>query len=222
MSDAPFMISPAGFIADVNFNPSGPENGFANISPGKNPNNTPSSGPGPFAVTAPLPGAFVQLRGTGETDLTGQLNAFQGSLQADIVTTTAAPAEAIATIVGNVGPTTLYLGILLDSQNRPFFRITDAGGVLVAFSAPAGAAIPAGIPLQIRFGWDARGKILPGFALLKINNTIVSPATYTVPTSSWTVFNPVAVLVGVGGYGSLTDYGGSIVKVQASNTPITS
>jgi len=222
MSDAPFMISPAGLIADVNFDPAGPVNGFANISPGKNPNVTPPTGSGPFAATVLLPGALVQLRGTGETDLTGQLSAFQGSLQADIITITAAPAEAIATIVGNVGPTTLYLGILLDSQNRPFFRITDFAGTLVAFSAPAGAAIPAGVPLQIRFGWDARGRILPGFALLKINNTIVSPATYTVPTSPWTVFNPVAILIGVGGYAGLTDYGGSIVKVQASNTPITS
>lgn len=222
MSDAPFIISPAGFITDVNFDPAGPQNGFANISPGKSPSGTPNTGRGPWDVTTPLPQAFLANRGTGQTNLlTGQLvGGFRGTIQADFVTGTAAPAQAIATVIGNF-PVTLFLGICIDSSNRPFFRITDFGGTLVAFSTPSGSAIPAGVPMSVRFAWDANAKILAGYALLKIGSTVIASSSYTLPSSGWTPFNPTAVLAGVGGYNSLNDFGGQIIKVQVSSVPIT-
>ena len=221
MSDAPFIISPAGFIMDLNWNPSGPQNGFANLSPGHNPNKTPSSGRGPGAVTPPLPGAVVQLVGTGEFPVVGQLNGPRGTIQANFVTGTAGPAQAIAMLIGDTAPITQFLGITIDSQNRPKFEITDSTGALIAYSTPSGAAVPSGTPFQISLSWDATGLFLSSYIFFMINNIPIATTIITMPSTGWSPFVPVAMLGSVGGYGSLNSFGGSLIKMQASNAVIT-
>ena len=188
MSDAPFMISPAGFIVDYNF-----------------------SAPGTGIVTQLLPGATVQLRGGGEFDLTGQLGGARGSLQVDLVTGAAGSAQGLAFLVGNLNPTSTYLGISLDTSNRPTFTITDVQGATKAHGSPSGSALAAGVVLSIVVAWDASGSA---------SFTVGGVAQPVVVVGPWTAFSPVAVLYGAAGAAAvpgMSAFVGKFNKVQTGN-----
>lgn len=245
MPDTPFMIGANGLIADVSYN------GFAspgmasvglvpNIATGQTPNtNVPT--PGPWIVTQLLPGSVMQLTGGGEVDLVSGSNALlgigegnpsspllgagiRGSLQADLVTGAAGTVQGLAFVVGNVGPTTMYAGVSLDTANRPNFFITDNTGTIQVHGTPTGSAILPGTPLQLRLFWDASGLVLLDFAAFLINGVAQS---YTAPSGAWTPFIPVAVLYGSGAQGfGQTAFTGRFNKVQIgtkvvpTNSPI--
>lgn len=231
MPDTPFMIGANGLIADVSFN------GFAspgmatvglvpNIATGETPNtNTPT--PGPWVVTQLLPGSVIQLTGGGEYDLISGANGLQGvgdgnpsspvlgagirgSMQVDYVTGTAGGAQGLLFVVGNVGPSTMYVGLSLDSSNRPTFTITDDTGTPKVEGTPSGSAVPAGVPFQLRLFWDATGIVLPSFVAFLVNGVAQA---FTPASGAWTPFVPTAVLYGRGAvsFGAFT---GRLNKVQ--------
>jgi hypothetical protein len=212
MPDAPFMISPAGVLVDPNFN--------ATPQPGLGPNIDRGN---PMAVAQLLPGAAIQLRGIGQFDLSGENRGISGTLQADIITATAAPASVIAALVGSVGGVTKYLVIALDTSNRPRVLFTNDAGTLVGRTQGAGAAVVAGTPFQLRLAWNSGADVLAGrFGSFRINGVLVPNADWNIdPIAAWTPFYPVAVLVGtggVGGFAGLTDTTAKINHVQVSNT----
>ena len=239
MPDTPFMIGANGMIADVSFN--GFAQGYATvgqqpvIATGETPNLGNAPSPGPWGVTQLLPGSLVQLTGGGEYDLVSGASAFQGvgsgnpepsvlsgirgSIQVDLVTGAAGTVQGLAFMVGDVGPTTMYAGISLDTSNRPTFAITDNTGAVKAQGAPSGSAIASGTPLQLRLFWDSTGLLLSAYTAFLINGT---PQAVGAVSSAWASFSPVAVLYGRGaqGFSTYTTFLGRFNKVQAGNSPI--
>ena len=208
MPDTPFMIGANGMIADVSYN--GFAAGYATvgqqpaIATGESPNVADAPAPGPWGVSQLLPGSLVQLTGGGEYDLTEGssalqdigtgnpsppvLNGARGSIQVDLVTGTVGTGQGLAFVVGNIGPTTMYAGISLDTSNRPTFTITDNTGTPKAEGAPSGAALASGVPLQLRLFWDSTGAVLPAFAAFLVNGVYQA---VTILASPWTSFVPV-------------------------------
>lgn len=207
MPDAPFMISPAGFIAQPNWN--------ASPQPGLGPNLSPGS---PATVTSLLPGGILQLVGTGEFDLIGnQLGGARGALQVDLVTGTAGTNQALAFLLQTAGVSTIYLGFSLDTTNRPKFIITDVSGTQVAAGSLSGAAIAAGTPLSLRLFWDSAGSVFPPFVAWTVNG--IAQTVSTLPSTPWKPFFPSTIICGQGGPGSNVDFVGQLGRVQASNVP---
>ncbi len=243
MPDVAFMIGANGMIADVSFNglPSPGQTTFGlapTIGTGETPNIGDTPSPGPFSVTQLLPGSVIQLNGGGEYDLISGMNAlqgigsgspsspvlgvgFRGSIQVDYVTGTAGSATPIVYLSSQVGLNavpTEYIGIFVDATNRPTFTITDASGAIKAQGLPAGAAIPAGTPAQLRLFWDAAGTVLPGYVAFLINGTPVPLGTVTGP---WTPFGPGAVYYGRGAsVGGGNPFTGRFNKVQIGTSCI--
>jgi hypothetical protein len=238
MPDTPFMIGANGMIADVSFN--GLPAGYATvgqqpaIGTGETPNLADTPSPGPWSVSQLLPGALVQLRGGGEVDLsTGSqspmlaigsgsnptLGGTAGSLQLDLVTGaagSATPVVYLSSQVGLVTVPTLYIGVFLDSTNRPTFTITDAFGAIKAQGSPSGSAIPAGVVLQLRLFWDSTGNVLPGYVSFYINGVPQALGTISGP---WTAFQCLAVYYGRGAkVGGGNPFTGVLNKLQASNS----
>lgn len=227
MSDQPTIIGANGLIATVNFNPSGPQNGFANISPGINPNNTGGSGPGPWTVTQLLPGADIQLTGSGEFVLPspsrspqlalGQGNevfvgGVRGSMQVDVVVGTTAGTQGLAYLVGNDSPTTLFLGLSL-AADVPTVTITNNLGTVVATLADP-SPLAQGQRATIQVFWDSGN----GVVVLVVNGQTVA-STVVAP---WASFIPIAVVYGsaVPSFGPVTaPFNGTFLKVQVSPNP---
>ncbi len=238
MSDGPFVIGANGMIADVSFIGYGP--GYAtvgvqpNIGPGESPNFGQAASPGPWRVTQLLPGALVQLRGGGEYDLPStsrsplqgigagsspQLGGTMGSVQVDLLTGAAGSATPVVYLSSQVGlgvsVPTVYIGVFLDSTNRPTFTITDVNGAIKAQGSPSGAAVLSGTPFQLRLFWDSTGTIIPSFVAFLINGVAQPLGTVTGP---WTAFQPQAIYYGRGAsVGGGNPFTGTLHKVQASN-----
>lgn len=237
MSDAPFMIGANGLIVDTSLNGFAP--GYAtvgqqpNIAPGETPNFGNAPTPGPWVVTQLLPGALIQLRGGGQFPLpTGtqspmlaigngsnaQLAGITGSMQVDVVTGAAGTQQGLAFEVSADG--TAYVGIWLDTSNRPSFTIAPVSGTTVAVGAPTGSAIPSGTVLQIRLFWDATGKTIPGFVAFYVNGVAQPLGAVTGPWSNL-LFQPASIEYGRGAvFGSFVAFAGTFLKFQAGNSPV--
>jgi hypothetical protein len=211
------MISPAGFIVDTSFNGL-PLAGRAsaglvpNIATGQSPNFTISPTPGPWIVTQLLPGGIVQLNGPGgQFELTGQLSGKQGSIQVDCAAGIAPSAtQGLAFIVGNVQPTTEYIGIFLSGTNGPGFVATDVNGN-VLYSESSGT-YATGATLQLQLFWNSGTGTFEFYV-----NGVAQTVTYS--GGSWTPFVPVAVVYGSQAitFDSLNPFVGRMNKVQVSN-----
>lgn len=143
-------------------------------------------------VTNPVGG--ISSGGIGDLSLTGyNTPGPAGTLQADITTGTVGVASMhVVACVDQIPTPTMYLGIFLDTSNRPFAVVTDDTGVIVAQSTPAGPVIPAGTPLTINLQWNAAA----AYVNLMIGETTAAWTTY--PATPWTPFTPAWMMVGDG------------------------
>jgi hypothetical protein len=192
MADAPFMISPAGFIVDVDFSGSAPP-GLGNMG---NP-----------IVTPLLPGAAVQARGTGEHPLSYQLNGRRGTLEAYFVTGALGADRMIAMLTDSRG----VIGIGVDSGNQPFGIIWDGlGNPVSTITLPLGS-LPAGTPMTVRLVWDSNNPtmIIETRTVAAISHEVVATWGSFVPISLW--------LGGSSGIVPYADFNGVIHKIQVSN-----
>lgn len=198
MLDAPFIISPAGYIFTTTFG--SPVNGqgsqrlgfVAPIVPGGG--NTVASGLGEFTTTA-----------------TGR----RGTMDLSVITGAPGANRAVAFLVDHSSPTK-WIGIGLDTNNVPFALIsTDGAATVLAESGAPGGPVTAGTLLNVRLVWDSTAPVRgTSYVALAINGPL---AKFIVePGAAWTSFLPGALLLGVGGYGGLSDFNGGAPFVQLS------
>jgi len=203
-----FMISPAGFILD-----------YAVATP-------PTVGVGlkPNFVWQPLPGMVTFMNSTGDVPLNATVSGTQGTLQAICTAGTAGAAQVVAFLVDNITTPTLFLGISLDTTNRPCAWILDAHGTTVAHFANSGSAVVSGTPMTINLAWNSAAAVQSThFAELKVNGAIPTGTWSTDATTAWTPFQPTALLVGDQGkstFQSLGAFVGTVQKVQVTNTVV--
>lgn len=196
MSDSPFIISPTGVIAEVNWNAAPQAVIGSNIDRGN-----------PIHVSQPLPNVFLEARTACVLPFTA-IPAQRGTLKADVVLGAAGgSANFIAALTGTSSP--IAFGV--DGSNRPFAEINPFSGSSVMAFTGSGAALPAGIPLVFVLTWDAG----LGTFVFTVNGKVPTGSFPLVPTGSWTpgyynlfsVADATAVGAGAG-------FNGTIYKVQ--------
>jgi hypothetical protein len=181
---------------------------------GWSPNGTGNAQP---TVVAPPVGG-ISMAGTGSLVLSGyNTTGRQGTV--DVVFTTGVAGgsdQFVAGVVDSRGTPTGYLGIFVDNENRPFVVITDALGITVASTEPIGQAFPAGTTFHAALEWNSSGRFNgQDFVVFEVGD--VSEVNWGIEAiSTWTPFQPVALLVGValGAYAAFT---GTIGNVQLGN-----
>jgi hypothetical protein len=231
MSDTPFIIGANGMIANVNWNPSGPQNAFAGISPGKNPNGTPAvsinPGPGPWAVSQLLPGASIQVFGASAYDLPSgarspQLAIGQGSqvfvsgtrggMQVDFTAGVGASDMGLAFLVGATDAQAI--GIQLIATNEPSFFVSDVNGVTVLTQTSL-TSLVAGSVNTLKLFWDSGTGVISLFI-----NGVQFPTTLVPP---WHPFVPTILYTGnavPAGVGAVTNsFDGTVGLSQVSPLP---
>jgi hypothetical protein len=143
------------------------------------------------AVVAPRVGG-ISTAGTGNISLSGYYTTGnQGTVDVVFTTGTAqASAQFVAGIMDVVPTPVGYLGIFLDTSNRPYCIVTDVDGNIVAETVPLGSAIPAGITLHCQLEWNSRGAVNgPDFVVFSVGDA--SQADWvTEATMAWTPFQP--------------------------------
>ena len=191
-----FMISPAGFIAAINY--------------GTNPPN--------FDVFRPVAGAATICKTTGIMPLSG-LNGQQGTIQASIVVGAPGAARAVAFLVDTWPSPTKYIGIALDAFNRLYVLMSVGGaGAVSGQSTPTGSVLVVGSPINTRLAFNARAPVHNSWmAALQIE--VETKGIWTVdPVSTWLPFIPAFLLVGVPPVGGISAMNGSVRHVQVSGT----
>jgi hypothetical protein len=192
MSDTPFIISPAGFIVDVNFG--GP------FVPG-------SGSFGSSIVTPVTPGGVILTRGTGQQKISG-VSGIQGTLECYFTTGAPGTACVVAMITNGAG----FIGIGLDATNQPVGFVSDILGASVAqLTLPTGA-IAAGTALTVRLVWNATTPQV----LLEVSSKNAFPPSL----AKWTPFAPTSLWGGSGGglVQGFGDFNGTILRIQVANT----
>jgi hypothetical protein len=222
------MLGFGGMVADISLNGmASPGNATVgqvpNIAPGET-SNTNVPVPGPWGVTQLLPGAVVQLSGSGQYVIPTGMNPIQGigalggqllggaggSMQVDIAVGTAAATQGVLYLIGS--STSQYMGISLGASNTPSMTIADANGTSVVSQAGTGT-FAAGQVIQVRMFWNST----TGATSISVNGKFVGDKV-----SAWTPWVPQSILYGnvPTGFGGLTQpFAGRLIKVQASNTP---
>lgn len=193
----PIILSPAGFVVRVQ--DQAPVNGLGSY--------------GGLAVTPTLGVGNYPLAGTGFHQL--PLAPGKGTLDLQVVTGAAGSARSLGAVVESLNAPTRYIEILLDATNRPYARIMDLYGTVVALTAPAGPPIAAGVPLHIRFAWNSQSPINGAvYAYLAVNEAVAN-LWATQPLVAWVPFAPVGVLLGGG---SAAAFNGTIRIAQVNDT----
>lgn len=231
MSDTPFIIGANGMIANVNWNPSGPQNAFAGISPGKNPNGTPAvpinPGPGPWAVSQLLPGASIQVFGASAYDLPSTARSPQlaiglgsqafvsgtrGGMQVDFTAGVGASDMGLAFLVGATNASSIGMQII--ATNKPSFYVSDVNGAAV-LQQTSTTALVAGSVNTLKLFWDSATGVTSFF----INGVQLAPAAPT----PWLPFVPTILYTGSGvpsGVGAVTNpFDGTVGLTQVSPLP---
>jgi hypothetical protein len=197
----PYLVSPDGLLLDMNY-PVYPFTGQTMAS---------------YTASSGLPGASVQVRGTGRVVLSsGQVNLSQGVIDVHFNVGAPGSKRGLVFLTSDAVPTS-YLAIMMDSSNRPFAEINDALGNTIARTQPTIAPLPQGT--------DARAQLLFGasfplfesqFFVFLVNSEELQPWQVGFdPTSSWATFLPALLLVGVGLAGA-QDFNGTLHRVQIS------
>ena len=199
------MVSPAGFIADVNWQAPQPATG-----PTINVQN-------PWSVTPLLKGATIQDRGIGNRDIV--FAGIRGTLEVYLTTGAAGTVQAPALLVKTMDVYPVGLAIGLDATNRPYAILYDNSGAIVGESMPSGAAIPAGTPLVIRLAWNSTAPVDGGkYAYLTVNGAPIPAAEWvagTDPVAAWTSYRVNGMMLGeiIGPFSAFT---GTLHKAQLS------
>ena len=189
------MISPAGFVADVNY----------------------GTFPPTFNVYRPLAGTLVTAKNTGLYPI-ARFFGRQGTILASIKAGAAGSTRALAFLVGKWPSPTKYIGIALDSTNRPFAKLSvDGQGTVSGQSSPNGPAIPSGYPVNVRLVFNALGPIHNGFEVAFLVEDVLQGVWTINPVSTWVPFAPTALVVGAAPVGGMTVSNGTILYVQVSD-----
>jgi hypothetical protein len=192
-----FMISPAGFIAAINYGTSPPS----------------------FDVFRPIPGgqgSFFKTTGPWPiSNLTGR----RGTIQASVVTGAAGAARAVAFLVDRWPSPTKYIGIALDAGNHPYAQMSvDGVGTVSGRSSPAGAALAAGTPLNLRLSFNALGSIRGDWKAVFQVEDVTQGVWVVDPIATWVPFIPTFLLVGLSPVGGVAAMNGTVQHVQVSET----
>ena len=148
----------------------------------------------------------VSLSGYKVTGTSGQLDVVYTTGAAGTVQHVAALTDKILSPVG-------YLGVFLDTQNRAYIVVTDVAGVVVAQTIPQGPAITSGTRQHVFMEWNSVGAINGGdFVAVELGETELD-TWLTEPTTTWTPFQPVWLMVG-DGFGSYGHFVGTIGNIQ--------
>lgn len=202
----PFIISPAGFIVEYSY--ASPANGLGTF--------------GPPAIRQPLPGAALSVRSPGQYAFPYQMSGRQGRIRIVFTTGTAGTARALAFLVDNGDAPTKFLGIGLDTSNRPTVYMHNASGGLVGVFVPSGGAIAADLTLTLDLSWHSSLALSnTRQALLTLDGVDASGSWSTDPSTPWLPFAPAALLVGSVGassFQSLSAFNGVLKDVQVSAT----
>lgn len=196
------ILMPTGLVMDVGV--IAPVNGTGNY--------------GASIVSPVMPG--IRVYGTGEFPVT-RLSGLRGTMRVSLVTGTAGgTGQAVAAI--SVTGTSLFLGLMLNTSNKPVVIIRDQYGAAIAESEPlVGSAIAAGTPIEVVFSWDSTGVVDQGLragALITMNTLSGVPGWTIAPTTAWATFVPNVLYVGLPPTGfSLVPFTGSIEVVQVSD-----
>lgn len=186
-----FMISPAGFIAAINY----------------------GSGTPTFDVFRPLSGGhFVQTTGAHPiTNLSGK----QGTIEASILAGTGGSTRAVAFLVDRYPSPTKYIGILLDTNNLPFAKMSvDGLGTVIGQSLPSGTPLAAGSHINVRLAFNALAPISSGWTLSFQIDDVTQGVWVVDPVATWLPFRPAYLLVGTG---VVSDMNGTVQHVQVSD-----
>ena len=189
-----FMISPAGFIAHINHGAIPPN----------------------LDVYRPLDGEVVAVPTTGVVSLSGYLGR-QGTILASITVGAAGTARAVAFLVDRWPSPTKYIGLGLDTTNRPFAKMNVRGTGVSGQSLPSGPAVINGDPLNICIAFNALAAISGEFmATFQVDGATLGVWSID-PIGPWTPFVPTVLLVGVSPGGGLADLNGVVRHVEVSS-----
>jgi hypothetical protein len=150
---------------------------------------------GTLVVNRPVPGLIALARSSGHAPLPANYVATKGTLDMTITTGTPGTDMALASLLNDPDAPLGFILLLLDTSNRPYVMIVDAGGVTVGLSTPSGDAMDEGYSYQIRLRWNATAPVSGNqYATLEVNGVLQSWASP--PTSAWTPFASTLFQVG--------------------------
>jgi hypothetical protein len=196
------ILMPTGLVMDVGV--IAPVNGTGNY--------------GPQIVSPVMPG--IRVNGTGQFPV-DRLSGRRGTLRVSFVTGTAGGTGQAVAALSIVG-TTRFLGLMLDTSNRPIVLIRDQYGTAIAESEPlVGGALAAGVPIEVVFSWDSTGIVAEGLfagVLIRYGTYDRVPGWTIAPSAPWATFTPNVLYVGMPPTGfPLVAFTGSIKVVQVSD-----
>jgi hypothetical protein len=148
-------------------------------------------------VVAPRVGG-ISTAGTGNIALSGyNATGSQGTVDVVFTTGTAGGSNQFVAGLWDAAPTPVgYLGIFLDTSNRPFVIVADVNGNIVCETIPLGGAIASGIMLHCRLEWNSRAAI-SGADLVVFSVGDIGEADWSVEALvPWTPFVPTVFSVG--------------------------
>lgn len=187
------MISPAGYLVSIN-----------------HPN---YSNPDVFRPTTQSKGIFNTI---GAMPLSGWLGR-QGTIMAAATVGATGSARAIAFLVDRYPSPTKYIGIAVDSSNRPYAQMSvDGVGTVIGRSTSSGSIITAGSPINVRLAFNALAPVHNSWmAAFQIDDVTIGVWS-TDPDTTWTPFIPAFLLVGIPPVGGISALNGAIRHVQLS------
>lgn len=170
-------------------------------------------------VVPRLPGAGMQLHGTGEVPVT-TMSGVRGAIDVTFVTGAAGVARAVAFLVDASG--TRHIGIGLDTTNHVIGTVSvDGIGTVLAQNFPLGPALPAGVQVRARLVFDSTAAV-EGSSYVAISVDGVITNMQTTVTTTWTPFRPTALLVGSGaGLGAYNGQRAPFVQLSEQAAPAT-
>ncbi len=180
--------------------------------------------PGTF-LTRPAPtlAEVIWMRSPGVESLV--MNGERGTIDLTFTVGTAGTAQAVAFLTDRTPTPTRFLGIGLDSSNRPHAYIMGHAGTEVGVFALADEDIPAGTRLHITLTWDAEAAVDGSrFAMVQLDGVVMGTGWTTNPVATWVPFTPTTIVVGdldSASFESLGSFTGTIERVVVLRTTLT-
>jgi hypothetical protein len=186
----------------------------------------------PHMVTEILPQLAYSGRGTGVFDLDQpdvppkdvrftrgpRASGQQGTIELLFVTGAVGVARSLCYLVDNPVNPTNYLGVGIDTSNRPFVSWTDELGVVNALVIPSTAAIGENRIVKVRATWNSV-QVIDGtrHGTFTVNGEAIPTGDWsTDPIAPWGYFPSTHLLLGMG-IGGASDFNGEIKLCQVSN-----
>lgn len=144
----------------------------------------------------PLDNSGFLRTGTGPFPIPGALPPNRGTLEVSITLGATGTARCIAVLVDKWPNPTQQVGILIDTNNRPFAYLSiDGLGTVYGQGSPSGAAYASGRTLRVRLSYDLRNFVHgASTALLEIEDQ--NQDWTTEPGLTSIQFQPTYLIVG--------------------------